>query len=75
MIPIKDWRDAMDTTNPSFTVFGGSYIAERHNDNYRFDVDRRVQPNTGASWLVLCTLVAGISVFAAEIARFTSIMH
>ena len=59
----------MSTDNAYFTVFGGSYVAEQHND--RFDVaPRRRAPSAAASWIVCGSLIAGISVFAAEIAVF-----
>jgi hypothetical protein len=65
----------MLSANPYFTVFGGSYVVERHNDNYRFDIDQRGRRRVATSWLVLCTLIAGISVFAAEIAHFGSMVY
>lgn len=56
----------MFRNRPYFTVFGGSYVPERHAPVYGFEAGRKAQ--TGALWLVLCALVAGIGVFAAEIA-------
>jgi hypothetical protein len=56
-----------------FTVFGNAYVPEHHTDGYRFDVDPKVRARTSAtaSWLVLSALVAGISVFTAQIALLT----
>lgn len=53
-----------------FTVFGSAYVPERHYDSYRFDVapNTRAHRPDAASWLVLCSLMIGISVFAAQIA-------
>ncbi len=56
----------MFRNRPYFTVFGGSYVPECHTLGYGFEASRKA--HTGASWLVLCALVAGIGVFAAEIA-------
>ena len=59
-----------------FTVFGGSYVPEHHASDERLDADgrrtRKRDPSAVASWIVFCTLVAGISVFAAEISFFAS---
>jgi len=56
-----------------FTVFGNAYVPEHHANGNRFDIGPSVrsQRTGAASWLVLCTLVAGISVFAAQIALVT----
>ena len=56
-----------------FTVFGNAYVPERHTENYRFGIDPKARPQqtAAASWLVLCALVGGISVFAAQIALLT----
>ncbi|HET9535783.1 MAG TPA: hypothetical protein VFP43_10615 [Mesorhizobium sp.] len=56
-----------------FTVFGNVYVPERHTEGYRFGADSkaRAQRTAAASWLVLCALMGGISVFAAQIALLT----
>ena len=51
-----------------FTVFGTAYVPEDHNDGYRFDVAPKTRRPDAASWVVLCSLIVGISVFAAQIA-------
>ena len=52
-----------------FTVFGGAYVPEHHNE-YCFDLNpkKRASAGSSASWIVCLALLAGISVFAAEIA-------
>jgi hypothetical protein len=52
-----------------FTVFGNAYVPEHHS-GYRFDVDpqARTPHFAAASWLVLSTLIVGISASAAQIA-------
>ena len=50
-------------------MFGGAYVPEHHND-YCFDLNpkKRASAGSSASWIVCLALLAGISVFAAEIA-------
>ena len=57
-----------------FTVFGGSYVPEHHRVDYAgFEqTQSKRDPSAIASWIVFCTLVAGISVFASEIAYFAT---
>jgi hypothetical protein len=71
--PIQGLEIPMFKDTRYFTVFGNAYVPEHHTNGYRFDVDPTVRSRrTGAAaWLVLCTLVAGISVFAAQIALLT----
>jgi hypothetical protein len=56
-----------------FTVFGNAYVPEHHSGGYRFDVDpeARTRHFAAASWLVLSTLIVGISASAAQIALLT----
>jgi hypothetical protein len=67
----------MFRTGSYFTVFGASYVPEHHIEHYRFDSDpnaRFCAPTIAAVWVVPCALIAGISVFAAQIAYLTGVL-
>ena len=57
---------------PVFTVFGGAYVPEHHNEACSFEADPRQHKfSDGPSWLVASTLVFALSICAAEIVYFT----
>ena len=64
----------MNNDSQYFTVFGSFYIPERHRGNHPAVnlAQLKHHPSAVASWIVVCTLIAGISVFAAEIAYFAT---
>ncbi len=58
----------MSRTNSHFTVFGGSYVPECHLDHHGFDIAPTARAEPAALLAVPFALIAGISVFAAQIA-------
>jgi hypothetical protein len=64
----------MPKTSSYFTVFGG-YVPEHHIEHYRFDIDPDARAPTLTGLLAVpCALIAGISVFAAQIAYLTRVL-
>jgi hypothetical protein len=63
----------MPNTSSYFTVFGG-YVPEHHIEHCGFGVDPDVRAPTLTGLLAVpCALIAGISVFAAQIAYLTGV--
>lgn len=58
---------------PHFTVFGGAYVTERHNEvpcpGFLSSAGQR-RDARGPSWLVVSTLILGLTICAAEITFF-----
>jgi hypothetical protein len=63
-------RANMNKDTPVFTVFGGAYVPEHHND-YGFDFEAKPQKfSDGPSWVVASSLVFALTFCAAEIVFF-----
>jgi hypothetical protein len=56
-----------------FTVFGGAYVTEHHNDNcINFEAEAaRRRLGYGPYWLVASSLIVALTFCAAEILYFT----
>jgi hypothetical protein len=66
-------RTTMFKDKPQFTVFGGAYVPEHHNE-YSCREDRATiasdRDDSGAAWLVISSLLVGLTICAAEITLF-----
>jgi hypothetical protein len=57
---------------PHFTVFGGAYVPEHHNEISCCGPNAvvSVRDDSGPAWLVISSLLVGLTICAAEITLF-----
>jgi len=65
-------RTTMFKDKPHFTVFGGAYVPEHYNEINCCESGAiaSVRDDSGPAWLVISSLLVGLTICAAEITLF-----